>query len=280
MHSVKRMYFRVSGIVYTLLIVSGMFAVFPVIWVFLMSTRPNVEVFKWPPTFFPEQFTLEPYKQVFRDPVYLRFFFNSYVVATVVTLFTVIVAILAGYGFSRFNFPGKKLFNLFVVGTQMVPPITLLIPYFSMIVAFGLFDTYKALFLTYIVLTLPYAILMMTGYFNTISKELDEAVMIDGGSRFYALWMVIVPLALPGIIATTVFSFLLSWNEFAFALTLTKSTSMRTIPVGISLLMGQHAYEWNVMMAISILGSAPALLLYLFAQRYFLSGMTIGAIKE
>lgn len=267
-------------VIYLFLTLSGVFAIFPVVWVFLMSTRPNGEIFRWPPAVIPEQFTVEPYRQVFDNPTYLRFFFNSYVVAMVVTLSTVFVAIMAGYSFSRFNFPGKKLFNLFVVGTQMVPPITLLIPYFSMIVTFRLFDTYQALFLTYIVLTLPYAILMMTGYFNTISRELDEAVMIDGGSRFYALWQVLVPLSLPGIIATTVFSFLLSWNEFAFALTLTKTTSMRTIPVGISLLMGQHAYEWNVMMAISILGSAPVLVLYLVAQRYFLSGMTAGAIKE
>lgn len=280
MRSVRSSAFRSRIVIYILLVIAGVFAVFPVFWAFLMSTRPNVEIFKWPPTFLPKKFTLEAYRQVFENPTYLRFFLNSYVVAMVVTLSTVIVAILAGYSFSRFNFPGKKLLNLFVVGTQMVPPITLLIPYFSMIVALRLYDTYKALFLTYIVLTLPYAILMMTGYFNTISKELDEAVMIDGGTRLYALWRVLVPLALPGIIATTVFSFLLSWNEFAFALTLTKSNSMRTIPVGISLLMGQHAYEWNVMMAVSILGSAPALLLYLVAQRYFLAGMTVGAIKE
>ncbi len=280
MKSIKQSTSRARVIVYILLVLSGLFALFPVLWMFLMSIRPNVEIFKWPPTFLPEEFTLEPYTKVLNNSTYLRFFFNSYIVALVVTFSTVIVAILAGYGFSRFNFQGKKILNLFVVSTQMIPPITLLIPYFSMVVAFRLFDTYTALFLTYIVLTLPYAILMMTSYFNTISKELDEAVMIDGGSRFYALWRILVPLSLPGIIATTVFSFLLSWNEFAFALTLTKSTSMRTIPVGISLLMGQHAYEWNVMMAISILGSAPVLLLYLVAQRYFLSGMTSGAIKE
>jgi multiple sugar transport system permease protein len=189
------------------------------------------------------------------------------------------VAILAGYGFSRFNFKGKKVLNLFVISTQTVPPITLLIPYFSMVVVFQIYDTYLALFFTYTALTLPYAILMMTGYFNTISQELDEAVLIDGGSRSYALWRVIVPLSVPGMVATAVYTFLLAWNEFLFALTLTKSTAMRTVPVGIALLMGQHAYEWNVMMSISLLGSAPILLIYLVAQRFFLSGMTAGSIK-
>ena len=129
------------------------------------------------------------------------------------------------------------------------------------------------------VFTLPYAILMMTGYLNTVPKELDEAVLVDGGSSWTALWQVIVPVSLPGIVATAVYTFLLSWNEFLFALTLTKSTEMRTVPIGIQLLMGQHAYEWNEMMAMSVLGSLPLLLLYLIAQRHFMSGITAGSLK-
>jgi len=142
-----------------------------------------------------------------------------------------------------------------------------------------MYDTYFALIFTYMVFTLPYAILMMTAYFNTLPKELDEAVMVDGGSTFYVLWKVLVPLSVPGIIATGVYTFLLAWNEFLFALTLTKSTEMRTVPIGIHLLMGQHAYEWNEMMAMSILGSLPILIMFLIAQRYFLAGMTAGAVK-
>jgi len=280
MKSIRRSKLNAKFVIYIFLCLAGIFAAFPVVWMLAMSVRPNFEVFKWPPTFIPEKFTLEPYVKVFNNPEYLRFFLNSYIVAGVVTLISIIVAVLAGYGFSRFTFKGKRILNLFVISTQTVPPITLLIPYFSMVVAFGLFDSYIALFLTYTALTLPYAILMMTGYFNTLSKELDEAVMIDGGSRFYALWRILLPLSLPGLVATAVYTFLLAWNEFLFALTLTKSTSMRTIPVGIGLLMGQHAYEWNIMMSISILGSAPILILYLIAQKYFLSGMTSGAMKE
>ena len=139
--------------------------------------------------------------------------------------------------------------------------------------------TYFALILTYMVFTLPYAILMMTGYFNTLPKELDEAVMVDGGSSFYALWRVLVPISVPGIVATGVYTFLLAYNEFLFALTLTKTTDMRTVPIGIQLLMGQHAYQWNEMMAMSILGSLPILVIYMVAQRYFLAGMTAGSVK-
>jgi multiple sugar transport system permease protein len=121
---------------------------------------------------------------------------------------------------------------------------------------------------------------MMTGYLNTLPKELDEAVFIDGGSRLYALWKVLVPLSIPGLVATCTYTFILAWNEFLFALTLIKSTGLRTIPVGIALLMGEHAFQWNVMMAMSLMGSFPVLLLYLFAQKYFLSGMTAGSVKN
>ncbi len=214
------------------------------------------------------------------DPVKVRFFLNSYLVAGVVTFLTVVIAILTAYAFSRYTFRLKNPLNVFIISTQTVPPITLLIPYFGMVVAFGIFDTYFALILTYMVFTLPYAILLMTGYLNTLPKELDEAVLVDGGSSWTALWRVIVPLSLPGIVATAVYTFLLSWNEFLFALTLTKSMDMRTVPIGISLLMGQHAFEWNEMMAMSVLGSLPLLILYLIAQRYFLAGMTAGSVKS
>ena len=120
---------------------------------------------------------------------------------------------------------------------------------------------------------------MMTGYFNTLPKALDEAVMMDGGSRFVALWRVLIPISVPGLVSTGIYTFMLAWNEFLFALTLTKTMNMRTVPVGIALLMGQHSYEWNEMMAMSVLGCLPVLLLYLFFQRYFIAGMTAGSVK-
>ena len=255
------------------------FAFFPILWMIFSSLKSNTEIFAYPQTLFPENFTLKAYKAIFSDSQKLRFFFNSYLVALLVTLLTVIVSILAAYSFSRYEFRFKKVLSVFIISTQTVPPITLLIPYFGIVVAFKLYDTYAALVLTYMVFTLPYATLMMTGYFNTLPRELDEAVMVDGGTSFTALWRVVVPISIPGIVATSVYTFLLSWNEFLFALTLTKSTEMRTVPIGIQMLMGQHAYEWNEMMAISVLGSIPILLLYLAVQRYFLAGMTAGSVK-
>ncbi len=256
------------------------FAGFPILWMLFTSLKSNTEIFALPPRILPKVFTWEAYATILGDPVKVRFFINSYLVAGVVTVLTLIVAILTAYGFSRFRFPGKNSLNVFIISTQTVPPITLLIPYFGMVVAFGIFDTYFALILTYMVFTLPYAILLMTGYLNTVPRELDEAVLVDGGSSWTALWRVIVPLSVPGIVASAVYTFLLCWNEFLFALTLTKSMDLRTVPIGIQLLMGQHAFEWNEMMAMSVLGSLPLLVLYLIAQRYFLAGMTAGSVKS
>lgn len=256
------------------------FAGFPVLWMLFSSLKSNTEIFALPPRLLPDEFTLAAYRSIFGDPAKVRFFINSYFVAGVVTALTVLVATLTAYAFSRYRFRLKGPLNAFIISTQTVPPITLLIPYFGMVVAFRIFDTYLALILTYLVFTLPYAILLMTGFLDTLPRELDEAVRVDGGSSWTALWRVIVPLSLPGIVATSVYTFLLSWNEFLFALTLTKSMDMRTVPIGISLLMGQHAFEWNEMMAMSVLGALPLLLLYLIAQRYFLAGMTAGSVKS
>ena len=267
-------------ITYLGLIIGLVYACFPVVWMLFSSLKSNTEIFSIPPELFPKEFTLKAYNSIFSSPMKVRFFLNSYLVAMVVTLLTLFVAILAGYSFSRHSFKLKKPLNLFIISTQTVPPISLLIPYFGIVVTFRMYDTYFALIFTYMVFTLPYAILLMTGYFNTLPKELDEAVIIDGGSSFTALWRVLVPVSIPGIVATGVYTFLLSWNEFLFALTLTKSTEMRTVPIGIQLLMGQHSYEWNEMMAMSILGSFPSLIMYMVAQRYFLEGMTAGSVKN
>ncbi len=255
------------------------FAGFPILWMVLSSLKSNAEIFALPPRLLPEHVTSVAYAAIFGDPVKIRFFLNSYFVAGIVTALTLFIAVITAYGFSRYTFRFKNTLNVFIISTQTVPPITLLIPYFGMVVSLKIFNTYSALILTYMVFTLPYAILLMVGYLNTIPRDLDEAVLVDGGSSWTALWRVIIPLAVPGIVATAVYTFLLAWNEFLFALTLTKSMDMRTVPIGIELLMGQHAFEWNEMMAMSVLGSLPLLVIYLFAQRYFLAGMTAGSVK-
>lgn len=262
-----------------LLVIGGVFAAFPILWMVCSSLKDNSAIFSWPPKFIDETASLTSYMAVLMDASKVRFFINSYIVSAAVVLLTLFIGILAGYAFSRFDFPGKGFFNSLIVSVQAIPPIVLLIPYMGMIVAMGLFNTYFALILTYLITTLPYCILMMTGYFNTLSRELDEAVMIDGGSRWKALWSVLVPISLPGMVSVGMYTFMQAWNEYLFALTLTQTTEMRTVPIGINLLMGQHAYDWSQMMAMSVLGSIPILILFLFFQKYFIAGMSSGGVK-
>ena len=261
------------------LILGALFAGLPVVWMIASSFKSNTAIFSYPPRLIDETFSLAAHQAVLVDPMKRRFFFNSYLVSTVVTILTAIVAILAGFAFSRYSFRLKGFLSLLIIGVQSIPPITLMIPYFGLIVALGIYNSYWALILTYMVFTMPYAIIMMTGYLNTLPKDLDEAVLIDGGSNSVILWRILVPISLPGIVSVGVYTFMLTWNEFLFALTLTRTNEMRTVPVGIQLLMGQHAFEWNQMMAMSVLGSLPVLILFLLFQRYFISGMSAGSVK-
>lgn len=270
----------VKVLIVILLAVGAVWAGFPILWMLLNSFKPNAEIFAWPPTWISENFSLDAYKAIFSNPEQIRSFINSYVIAAIVVILTLGIGILASYAFSRFDFPGKSAINTIIVSVQAVPPITLLIPYLSLIVTMKLYNTYGALILTYLIFTLPYCILMTTGYMNTLPKELDEAVMIDGGSRSTALWRILVPTAVPGLVSVGMYTFMQAWNEYLFALALTKTNDMRTVPVGINLLMGQHSYEWNQMMAMSVLGSLPILILFLFFQRYFIAGITAGSVKS
>ncbi|MGA7149554.1 MAG: carbohydrate ABC transporter permease [Microbacterium sp.] len=262
------------------LLLGAVFAAGPVLWMLSSSFKSNTEIFELPPRLVTESFSFDAYAAILTNPETLRFFLNSYIVAGSVTVLTLLVAIQAAYAFSRFEFRGKRVLNVVIVSVQAVPPITLLIPYFGLVVALGLYNTYPGLIFTYMVFTLPYAIIMMTGYFNTIPRELDEAVRMDGAGSFTALWRVIVPISVPGIVSVGIYTFMIAWNEYLFALTLTRTIDMRTVPIGIQLLMGQHSYEWNQIMAMSILGSIPVLILFLVLQRYFISGLAAGSVKS
>src|SRR3989440_4489810 len=249
------------------LVVGALFAGLPVLWMLSTSFKANGEVFQTPPRVVTKSFSFGAYQRILGDGSDLRFFLNSYIVALSVTALTLLVAILAGYGFSRYNFPLKRSINAVIVSVQAVPPITLVIPYFGLVVALHLYNTYPGLILTHMVFTLPYAIIMTTAYFNTLPRELDESVKVDGAGGWTALWRILVPISVPGLIAVGVWTFMISWNEYLFALTLTRTDDMPTGPLRIHLLMGQHSYEWNQLIAMSLLDSIPVLVLFLIFQR-------------
>lgn len=275
----RRRVMRSVGL-YAGLTVGAIFAGFPVLWMLSSSFKSNANIFAYPPKLFDSSFSFSPYLAVLSDPVEIGYFINSYIVALSVTAVTLVVAILTAYVFSRFEFPLKRIINVVIIGVQAVPPITLLIPFFGIMVALGLYNTYQGLILTYVVFTLPYAVIMMTAYFDSLPKEVDEAAKVDGASSQAILWRILVPISVPGMVSVGLYTFMISWNEYLFALTLTQTDDRRTVPVGIQLLMGQNNYLWNEVMAMSILGSIPVLVLFLIFQRYFIGGLTAGAVKS
>ncbi|WP_283644304.1 carbohydrate ABC transporter permease [Marinovum algicola] len=253
--------------------------VFPILWMISVSLKPTTETFSLPPRLLPETFHWDGYAKVLTDPKFRSFLINSYVVGLAVTALSLVIGTLAAFGFSRYRFFGDRVAKLFVITTQMVPTITLLIPYFGVIVFLGLYDTLWGLILTYLTFALPYSIVMMNGYLDTIPKDFDEAATIDGCTPLGVLVRVLLPVALPGIISTAVYTFLLAWNEFLFALALTRSMDMRTVPVGISMMVGEFGLKWDEMMAFSVIGSLPVLILFMLVQRFVVGGLSAGGVK-
>ena len=266
--------------IYIALCAGAVFAGFPVLWMLSSSFKSNGDIFEFPPKLIDSSFSFTAYLAVLENPVELGYFANSYIVALSVTAITLVVALITAFVFSRFEFRLKKVLSTVIIGVQAVPPITLLIPFFGIMVALHLYNTYQGLIITYVVFTLPYAVIMMTAYFDSLPRELDEAARVDGASSQTVLWRILVPISGPGMVSVGLYTFMISWNEYLFALTLTQTDDRRTVPVGIQLLMGQNNYQWNQVMAMSILGSIPVLVLFLIFQRYFIGGLSAGAVKS
>ena len=177
--------------------------------------------------------------------------------SSISTLVSVVLACLAGYGFSRFRFRGSRFLQFLFLVTQMVPAILLLLPYFILMKQLSLLNTYTSLILAYTSFSLPFCTWMLKGFFDSIPTELDDAAMIDGCSRIHVLVRVVMPLALPGVAATAVFSFLVAWNHYLFAMGLATDPNMYTLPVGISSTMGEFRIQWNELMAGAVIASFP-----------------------
>jgi multiple sugar transport system permease protein len=264
---------------YGALLVGAVFAGGPVVWMLSSAFKSNADIFAYPPRLISNSFSASAFASVLDNPQDVRFFVNSYVVGLCVTALTLLVAVIAAFALSRYRFLLREPLKVLIIGVQAIPPITLIIPLFGVVIAVHLYNSYEGLIFTYLVFTLPYSVIMMTAYFNSIPRELDEAARIDGAGSMRTLFRVILPLARPGLVAVGFYAFMISWNEFLFALTLTQTDNMRTVPVGLTLLMGQYNYEWNQIMAMSVLGCLPVIVLFLIFQRHFVSGLSSGAVK-
>ena len=261
---------------------------FPIYYILITSLRPSSEVLSLPVTFVPDEPTVQNYLDIYRNRPFAQYTLNSLVVASVTTFVCVTLGTMSGYTFSRFDFLGNKALLLSIVGARMIPPIALIVPFFQimsnppLIGGFtgSLYDTRAALILTYTFFNLPFSVWIMKNYFDGVPQSLDEQAQIDGCSTWEGFVKVILPVAKPGIAATAILAFIFSWNEFVFALVLTSSEAAQTLPIAVSLFVADDFIDWAHLAAGGMIAALPGILFGLFFQRYIVSGLTQGAVKE
>jgi ABC-type glycerol-3-phosphate transport system permease component len=264
---------------YAVLVLLVLFTVVPLLWIVSTSLKPSTEVFAIPPHWIPDSPTLANYAEVLFDSPIPQYFVNSFIVGLFATLFSLILGVLAGYGFARYKFRGNQPLSLFMLFSQMLPLTVLMIPIYFVLQQFNMLDSLLGLAIAHMILTLPLVTWMNRSYFLSIPKDLEEAAQIDGCSHLQALWKVILPLAAPGIAATGIYAFIGSWNEFVLASILTSSDAARTLPIGLTEFSTQFEVNWGSTMAASTLISLPAILLFLWLQKYFVQGLSQGGVK-
>ncbi|QTQ16206.1 carbohydrate ABC transporter permease [Treponema parvum] len=258
----------------------SLYSLIPLAWAFITSVKPENEIHTPVVKYWPSSPTFKNYASVIKTTDFPRQFKNSAIVSGCTTLLCVFISITASYAFSRFRFKGENTLRKFLLSSQMFPKVLIIIPLFVIMRGLHLLNTKGSLIFAYTSFSLPYVIYMLIGYFAGIPQDLDEAATIDGCSRTGVLFKIVLPLALPGIIATAIYAFIHAWDELMFAVMFTSTAAQRTLPVGLNMYIGEYGIEWGSLCAASILTSLPVVLLFMFLQRYLIAGMTSGGVKE
>ena len=257
------------------------FAIFPFYWMAISSFKTNPELYNLrAKRLLIKNPTLEQYRELFKKTAILNWLLNSFLVSFFTAVISMAFGILAGYAIARLKFPGATGFGLATFITYLVPTTLLFIPLARVVQTLRLSNSIWSLIVTYPTFLIPFCTWMLIAYFKSIPKDMEECAMIDGCGRFRTLLQIVLPMAIPGIVFSGMFSFTLSWNEFVYALTFISSTVNKTISVAVpTTLIRGDAYFWGELMAASLVGSVPVALFYSFFMDYFVSGMTAGAIK-
>lgn len=254
-------------------------ALFPLVWMFITSSKSMTELLKIPVTIWPESFSFQSYYEVWVQKPFPRYIWNSLKISLIATVLGMVVSSMAAYGFAKFRFPFKKSILMFVLVAQMFPGTSVIIPLFSTYKSYGLYDTHVGLVFLYATISLAFSIWMMYGYFRGVPKELEEAARIDGCSALKTFIHVILPISKPGVAAVGVYAFMCSWNEYLYSLILLTSENKYTISLGLAGFITEFGTYWNQMSAASIIVTIPTLLIFIVFGRNLIEGLTAGAVK-
>lgn len=267
------------GLVYLSAFVLCSFSLIPMLWGISTSLKPENMVYVQPPQWIPDAPTLKHYESVLQSKDMLRYFKNTSMIAIGATIVALVVGILAAYGFSRYKFPGRNMLLWSILFTKIFPRVVIIIPFYVTLKNLSLLNTYTGLILVYLMVVLPIAVWLLKGFFDNIPYEIEEAAIVDGCSVLGLLWRILIPISLPAIAAVGLYSFILAWNEFLFALVFTSGIEKRPISVGLAFFIDETGIRWGELMAASILMSIPAIVIFSLSQKLLVRGLSDGAVK-
>ncbi len=251
----------------------------PFLWMFSTSFKDPAEIALRDPTIIPRSFNYHYYVDIFSTARFGRYFINSLIVSIATSAISVVLATFSGYAFARYRLPGGRALLFGILATQMFPAVLLAIPLYVLLSHLQLLNSLGGLVLVYTTFALPFCVWMMRNYFITIPSDLDDAALVDGATRMQALRTIIVPVAMPGIVATALFSFILSWNEFLYASTFISSSDRYTVSIGLQSLIGEYTTNWGLLMAGAVVTTMPIVIAFFFVQRQLTQGLAAGAVK-
>lgn len=254
------------------------FLLFPFYWMFVTSVKPNEELFTGIVTYWPKNFTTKAYENLFRSYDFLSPMLNSLFVSVITTIISLVVSVMAAFAFARYEFPGRKILMMLFLTNNMFPTVLLLISLFTIINRMGILYTPWALIVSYSSFTIPFSLWLINGYMSDMPLEIEEAAMIDGCNRGLAFILVELPMLIPSIISCGVYILMNAWNEYTFAVMFTNENN-RTISVALKNLVGQLGVQWDLMTAGGIIAVLPICIMFFFAQKRLVAGLTAGAVK-
>jgi multiple sugar transport system permease protein len=256
-----------------------LFTAFPLLWMASTAFKVSNEIFATPPSLWPRTFTLANIERLFAETRFLTYLLNSLTVSLSTAGLTLIVSTPAAYSLTRFRFAGREKLAALILFTYMFAPIMIIIPFYVMMRFLGLNNTHLGLVLAYTAFCLPFNLWLLRTFFQSIPVDIEQAALIDGANRFQAVVYVVVPLALPGVVATGIFTFILAWNDYIFARVLIGADELKTLPVGIADLYNASVVDWGMIMAAGLLVILPVLGVFVFIQKYMVAGWGAGGVK-
>ncbi len=273
--------FNKAEVVYILLIVVLVIVIlYPIFWMISSSVKVEEEINSTTPTWIPKHFTLEHYREIFKKYNFGRSMLNSLIIALSTTVVSVVLGLTAAYGFSRFKFPGSNIFLIIILLVRLFTPAALIVPFYDLMSWLGLVDSLISIIIGVTVINLPFVLWIMKAFFDDFPKELEDAAKVDGSSYIRVFTRIVLPCSLPAIATVVLFSFTMGWNDFLFALSFSQSIRSTPATVSISLMITGYKIYWGHLMSGGTFLSIPIVLITLFLQRYFIKGLTMGAVKE